>query len=112
VADARVVERASAAIASGDHLVQLGSFSSEAGARRAWDIYAKRFPQLSQFDLVITKAVVRGKTYYRVSAGGLARADAGSFCSTAKRQGQGCIAWAANNPLRGAVTTGARFARR
>ena len=62
--------------------------------------------------MVITKAVVRGKTYYRVSAGGLARADAGSFCSTAKRQGQGCIAWAANNPLRGAVTTGARFARR
>ena len=112
VADARAVERASAAIASGDHLVQLGSFSSEAGARRAWDIYAKRFPQLSQFDMVITKAVVRGKTYYRVSAGGLARADAGSFCSTAKRQGQGCIAWAANNPLRGAVTTGARFARR
>ena len=46
--------------------------------RRAWAIYAKRFPQLGEFDMVITKAVVRGKTYYRVSAGGLQRAEAGT----------------------------------
>ncbi|ANY20943.1 Sporulation related domain protein [Tsuneonella dongtanensis] len=111
----RVVDRenrASEILASGDHLVQLGSFSSEAGALRAWGIYAKQFPQLSQFKMVITKAVVRGKTYYRVSAGGLARAEAGSFCSTAKRKGQGCIAWAASRPLPGAVDTGVRMARR
>lgn len=103
---------AASAIQAGDHLVQLGSFSSEAGARRAWGIYAKKFPQLSQFDMVITKAVVKGKTYYRVSAGGIARADAGSFCSTAKRQGQGCIAWSTSRPLPGAVDTGVRMARR
>ena len=103
---------AAAAIQAGDHLVQLGSFSSEAGARRAWGIYARQFPELSQFDMVITKAVVKGKTYYRVSAGGLARADAGSFCSNAKRQGQGCIAWSTSRPLPGAVDTGVRMARR
>ncbi len=99
-------------LATGDHLVQLGSFSSEAAAQRAWTIYAKRFPQLSQFEKVITKAVVRGKTYYRVSAGGLARADAGSFCSNAKRQGQGCFAWTQGSPMPGAIDTGMRMASR
>lgn len=103
---------AAAYMAAGEHLVQLGSFSSEAGARRAWGIYAKRFPQLSQFDMVISKAVVRGKTYYRVSAGGLARAEAGSFCSSAKRQGQGCIAWSQGRPLPGATASPVRMARR
>jgi Flp pilus assembly protein TadD len=103
---------AEAAITGGDHLVQLGSFSTDAGARRAWAIYARQFPQLSQLDMVISKAVVRGKTYYRVSAGGLARAEAGAFCSTAKRQGQGCFAWAAGRPLPGAVGSGVRMARR
>lgn len=100
------------ALASGDHLVQLGSFTSEAAAKRAWVIYAKRFPQLSQLDMVITRAIVRGKTFYRVSAGGLARAEAGSFCSSAKRQGQGCYAWAAGSPMPGAIDTGVRMARR
>ncbi|MGN3972975.1 SPOR domain-containing protein [Tsuneonella sp. SYSU-LHT278] len=100
------------ALASGDHLVQLGSFTSEAAAERAWAIYAKRFPQLSQLDMVITRAIVRGKTYYRVSAGGLARAEAGSFCSSAKRQGQGCYAWTAGSPMPGAIDTGVRMARR
>lgn len=99
-------------VAHGSHLVQLGSFSSEAGARRAWGIYAKRFPQLSAFDMVITKAVVRGKTYYRVSAGGLRRAQASSMCSTVRAQGQGCYAWTAGRPMPGAVDTGVRMARR
>lgn len=98
--------------AQGDHLVQLGSFSSDAGARRAWDIYAKRYPQLSSYDMVITKAVVRGKSYWRVSAGGFGRASAGTMCSTVKSAGQGCIAWAEGKPLPGAVDAGVRMARR
>lgn len=103
----RVANRAvdTAANAGGDHLVQLGSFSSEAGARRAWGIYAKQFPQLSGYDMVITKAVVRGKTYFRVSAGGLGRAKAGSVCSSVRGKGQGCYAWAEGRPMKGAVGT-------
>ncbi|MCL4673124.1 MAG: SPOR domain-containing protein [Sphingomonadaceae bacterium] len=97
---------------TGTHLIQLGSFSSEASAKRAWSIYAKRYPQLSAHDMVITKAVVRGKTYWRVSAAGFERASASSMCSTVKRGGEGCIAWAANKPLPGAVDTGVRMAAR
>ncbi|MGX7952816.1 SPOR domain-containing protein [Tsuneonella sp. HG249] len=105
------VERAFAA-ASGNHLVQLGSFSSDAGARRAWAIYAKRFPQLSAYDMVITRAVVRGKTYYRVSAGGLARTAASSVCSSVRNQGQACFAWTQARPMPGAVNPDVRMASR
>lgn len=94
------------------HLIQLGSFSSEASAKRAWGIYAKRYPQLSAHDMVITRAVVRGKTYWRVSAAGFGRASAGAMCSTVRRSGEGCIAWAANRPLPGAVDRGIRMAAR
>lgn len=97
---------------AGSHLVQLGSFSSEQGARRAWSIYAKQFPQLAEFDMVITKAVVRGKTYYRVNAGGLQRAEASSVCSSVRGRGQGCLAWAKGRPLPGAIDTGVRMAAR
>ena len=105
-------ERAQGSVATGNHLVQLGSFSTEAGARRAWSIYAKRFPQLSSYEMVITRAVVRGKPYFRVSAGGLSRAAASSACSTVRGQGQGCYAWAEGRPMPGAVATGVRMARR
>jgi Flp pilus assembly protein TadD len=100
------------AVQPGTHLVQLGSFSSEASAKRAWGIYAKRYPQLSDHDMVITKAVVRGKTYFRVSADGFGRDSSRSMCSTVKRGGEGCIAWAAKSPLPGAVDRGVRMASR
>ncbi|MXO76104.1 SPOR domain-containing protein [Altererythrobacter aerius] len=108
-APARAVEPAAT---SGNHLVQLGSFSSEAAARRAWGIYVARIPQLSGFDMVITKAVVRGKTYYRVSAGGLQRAQAGSICSSVKSRGQACFAWSQGRPMPGAVARTTRMAAR
>jgi Flp pilus assembly protein TadD len=103
---------APAVAATGDHLVQLGSFSSEAGAKRAWGIYAKRYPQLSHYDMVITEAVVRGKKYWRGSAGGLARTAASSMCSQVKAGGNGCIAWAEGSPLPGALDRGVRVASR
>ncbi len=100
------------AAVAGEHLIQLGSFSSRAGAERAWGIYTKRYPQLKNFDRVISKAVVRGKTYYRVSAGGFERASAKSMCSSVKSGKQGCITWAANRPLPGAVDRSVRVASR
>lgn len=104
---------ARASVAGGDsHLVQLGSFNSEAGAKRAWGIYAKRFSQLSDHQMVITKAKVRGRIYYRVSAAGFDNASARSMCSSVKGRGQGCITWARNAPLPGAIDTGVRMASR
>jgi len=96
----------------GTHLVQLGSFSSEAGARRAWGIYASKYPQLSGHEMVISEAVVRGKRYWRVSAAGFGRSTASSMCGQVRASGGGCIAYAEGRPLPGAVDTGVRLARR
>ncbi len=89
--------------ADASHLVQLGSFTSEAGARRAWNIYLSRFPALAAHDMVITQASVRGKRYWRVSAGGFDRSASAAMCRDVRSAGTGCISWSAANPLPGAV---------
>lgn len=80
--------------AKGSHLVQLGSFLSAQGARRAWGIYAAKNPQLRQFRMTITEANVRGKHYYRVAAGGGDGKAAFGLCSTLKSRGGACFAYA------------------
>ena len=104
--------RAAAPQADGTHLVQLGSFSSEQGARRAWSIYVKQYPELAGHEMVINEAVVRGKHYWRVSAAGFGRSTASSMCGRVKSSGGGCFAYAEGRPLPGAVDTGVRLARR
>jgi Flp pilus assembly protein TadD len=91
------------AVANGSHLVQLGSFSSKANAERAWSIFLSRNPELARFDRKVTEAVVGGKRYWRVSAGGFDRGSARQMCSTVKTRGGACLLWAAGNPLPGAV---------
>lgn len=100
------------AAADGTHLVQLGSFASEAGAKRAWNIYTKRYPELAAHDMVVTEAVVKGKRYWRVSAAGFDRSSSNSMCGRVKTSGSGCFAWAEGRPLPGAVDTGVRMALR
>jgi hypothetical protein len=103
---------ATVAKAGGTHLVQLGSFGSEDSARRAWSIYAKRYPELAGHQMVISEAVVSGKRYWRVSAGGFDNAGSRAMCGRVKGQGEGCFAYAEGRPLPGAVDTGVRLARR
>ena len=99
--------------ADGSHLVQLGSFSSEQAARRAWGIYVARYPELAGHEMVLTEANVRGRHYFRVSAGGFDRSASRSMCGRVNTTGgDGCISWAAAAPLPGAMDTGIRLARR
>jgi Flp pilus assembly protein TadD len=97
---------------AGTHLVQLGSFSSEQGARRAWGIYTKRYPELRNHEMVINEAVVRGKHYWRVSAAGYGLASSEAMCGRVKNSGQGCFAYAEGHPLPGALDTETRLALR
>jgi tetratricopeptide (TPR) repeat protein len=85
------------------HLVQLGSFSSESGAQRAWAIFQSRNPELRKHDLKIVPAIVHGRKYWRVAATGFDRTGAAGMCSTVKGRGGGCFAFAANHPLPGAL---------
>jgi Flp pilus assembly protein TadD len=83
------------AVGSGTHMVQLGSFASEAGARRSWAIYTAKSPALKNYRMALTTAQVNGRTYWRVAAAGLDQATAGSACARIKASGGGCFAYAA-----------------
>ncbi len=96
----------------GDHMIQLGSFSTKEQAQRAIGVYAKRYANLDRYDMVISEARVNGKTYWRVAAGDMGKSEARSICSGVKARGYGCIAYAAATPLPGAVDAGVRMARR
>lgn len=90
--------------ASGSHLVQLGSFTSSRNADRAWNVYLARNPELKKFDKSVSPAMVDGKKYWRVSAGGFEKSAARQMCSTVKSRGGPCIAWSTAKPLPGAIT--------
>ena len=104
---------AASAGSSGTHLVQLGSFLSEQGARRAWGIYVSRYPELARQEMVLTQAVVNGRRFWRVSAGGFDQRASRAMCGRVRASGDdGCISWAAASPLPGTVDSGVRLARR
>lgn len=117
-APARVDAKSSAAFEAafvrkpGAFRVQLGSYASSASAAAAWTRFQKRHPALAGAERVVTKAVVNGKTYYRVAAGGFARDSATAFCGSVRKAGGGCFAYAASRTLPGAVPSDTRVAAR
>ncbi|MEO0700365.1 MAG: SPOR domain-containing protein, partial [Pseudomonadota bacterium] len=92
------------------HMVQLGSYVSQDEAKRGWAALKSKFPQLAVHGVVITKAEVKGKTYYRVAAAGFGRQGAAQMCSTVRSAGRGCFAYSKTNPPKGAVDAGVRIA--
>ncbi|WP_050750393.1 SPOR domain-containing protein [Erythrobacter sp. NAP1] len=103
------------AVASGSaatHLVQLGAFDSRQVAENKWAQFQRRYPDLKGRDVVITEALVNGRTYFRVAAAGFGSRSARSMCNTLKAGGTGCFAYSASNPPAGAVDRGVRIAAR
>ena len=106
------------ALRNGSHLVQLGSFASAQGARRGWGIMTSRNPQLRNYRMVITPAVVNGRNYWRVAAAGFNAGGASSLCSSVRGRGGACFAYAATRAPAGALPAtnqtgaGPRMARR
>lgn len=94
------------------HLVQLGSYATKDEATRGWASLKSKFPQLKDHDVVITEALVNGRTFWRVAAAGFGPKSAQSLCGTVKSAGRGCFAYAASNPPAGAVDRGVRMAAR
>ncbi|MEQ5789037.1 tetratricopeptide repeat protein [Erythrobacter sp. NFXS35] len=105
---ARVVNDKAAAT----HLVQLGSYDNKVEATRGWTVLKRKFPELKDHDVVITEAVVNGRTFWRVAAAGFGAMSAKSMCGSVKSAGRGCFAYAATNPPAGAVDKGVRMASR
>lgn len=94
------------------HLVQLGSYNSKIEAERGWNAMKAKFPQLKDHDVVITEALVNGRTFFRVAAAGFGPKSAAGMCGTLRSAGRGCFAYLASNPPAGAVDKGVRLAAR
>jgi len=96
-ARARALTAAVAArpVANGTHVVQLGAFSSEKNAKRAWGIYTRQNPSLAAYRPVIVPATIKGKQLWRVAAGGFAgRFAANGLCAQLRSRGGSCFAYA------------------
>lgn len=79
--------------AAGTYLLQLGSFTSAAGAEGAWTKLQKSFPNLlGDMSLFLQQASVNDKTYHRVRAGPFPnRATAQDLCAQLKAEKQDCL---------------------
>jgi len=87
----RAEERRQLARPKGDWNVQIGAFGKEDGAQKAWAQLTRRFTGLS--DYVPQSGTVRGPggNLYRLSVGGLARAEADTLCQRYREAGGACF---------------------
>ena len=79
---------APAAPAAGGANIQLGAFSSQAGANNAWKALSARFKYLAPLSHSVTSAQVGGKTLYRLRAGGPGAKD---LCGRLRVAGESCV---------------------
>ena len=79
----------------GSHVVQLGSFSSNEGAQRAWRHFTARNRGLAGYHSQITQVAVNGRQFWRVQAVGFAGfASARQMCQSVKAKGGVCLVMA------------------
>lgn len=72
--------------------VQLGAYDSLGIAKEKWGVLKKRSAMLGNYPASSHAAVVKGRTFYRLTVNGLAtRADASTLCSELKAKGQTCF---------------------
>ena len=112
MAPAAVAAPAASDKSAASHLVQLGSYDSKIEAERGWTMLKGKYPELKDHDVVITEAVVNGRTFWRVAADGFGPKSARSLCGTVKSSGRGCFAYAASSPPAGAVKRDVQMAAR
>jgi len=80
-------------LSGGGFLIQTGALATSKNAEREWAKIQKRYSNVvGKLQLKVSRAVVRGKVYYRLRAGPInSRLKARGICKKLKRQGQGCI---------------------
>lgn len=71
--------------------VQLGAFSSEGAANKAWINLSKRFAYLADYNRSIAPAKVGDKTVYRLRIGVGSPANADGLCQKLRVAGEGCV---------------------
>lgn len=95
VRNVRTARAAAPAPVRGNHVVQLGSFSSADGAQRAWRHFTARNRSLAGYRSQITQVAVNGHQFWRVQAVGFnGFASAKQMCQSVKAKGGVCLVMA------------------
>lgn len=90
-ATAAATGKTSAPVATGAGMIQLGAFSSEASADKAWASLSKRFSYLAGLNKSVSSAALEGGTVYRLRAAAGSVANATSLCGKLRVAGENCV---------------------
>lgn len=77
--------------ASGSAMVQLGAFSSDAAAAKAWASLSKRFAYLAELNKSVSPARVGSGTVYRLRVSAGTAANAANLCGKLRVAGENCV---------------------
>lgn len=77
--------------ASGSAMIQLGAFSSDAAAAKAWTSLSKRFAYLAELNKSVSPAKVGSGTVYRLRVSAGTAANATSLCGKLRVAGENCV---------------------
>lgn len=72
-------------------MIQLGAFSSEGAAAKAWTNLSKRFAYLAELNRVISPAKVGSGTVYRLRVPAGTAANAADLCGKLRVAGENCV---------------------
>lgn len=78
-------------VASGAGLIQLGAFSNEAAANKAWTNLSKRFAYLADLGKSVSPAKVGDGTVYRLRVSTGSSANAQNLCGKLRVAGENCV---------------------
>lgn len=87
--DAAATDKAGSA--AGSATIQLGAFSSEAAATKAWTNLSKRFAYLADLNRSVSPAKVGDGTVYRLRASAGSAANAANLCGKLRVAGENCV---------------------
>lgn len=90
-APAAAPKAATAAAAAGSAMIQLGAFSSDAAAAKAWTNLSKRFAYLADLNKSVSPAKVGDGTVYRLRVAAGTAANASTLCGKLRVAGENCV---------------------
>lgn len=82
---------AAPAAPAGSATIQLGAFSSEAAANKAWANLSKRFAYLADLNRAVSPAEVGGNKVYRLRVIAGTAANAANLCGKLRVAGENCV---------------------
>ncbi|SBV32919.1 Sporulation related [uncultured Sphingopyxis sp.] len=82
---------APAPVAQGSTMIQLGAFSSEGAAAKAWTNLSKRFAYLAELNRSISPAKVGDGMVYRLRVSAGTAANASNLCGKLRVAGENCV---------------------